>query len=107
MRFARLVALLVGTLTAVGFQAPAGITLGTVTGRVIEVPSSESDKGIRKALVILKRGEEPGIGVFQGFSWANRRSGRHSADPRKKASNKTTYSTLSVSVGTKKKRNKP
>src|SRR5712671_6132291 len=64
MRFALLVALLVGTLTAVGFQAPAGVPLGTVTGRVIEVPSGESDKGIRKALVILKRGQEPGIGVY-------------------------------------------
>ena len=64
MRFGRLVALLAGALTAFGFQAPAGVTLGTVAGRVIEVPSSESDKGIRKALVILKRGQEPGIGVY-------------------------------------------
>jgi Carboxypeptidase regulatory-like domain len=64
MRFARLIALLAGALTALGFQAPAGGTLGTVAGRVIEVPSSESDKGIRKALVILKRGQEPGIGVY-------------------------------------------
>jgi hypothetical protein len=30
----------------------------------MEVPSSESDRGIRKALVILKRGQEPGIGVY-------------------------------------------
>src|SRR6202051_3946620 len=64
MRFARLVAFLAGALTAFGFQAPVGRTLGTVAGRVIEVPSSESDKGIRKALVILKRGQEPGIGVY-------------------------------------------
>ena len=64
MRFARLVALLAGVLTAFGFQAPAGVALGTVAGRVIEVPSSESDKGIRKALVILKRDQEPGIGVY-------------------------------------------
>jgi hypothetical protein len=64
MRFARLVALLAGALTALPFQAPVGDTLGTVAGRVIEVPSSDSDKGIRKALVILKRGEEPGIGVY-------------------------------------------
>ena len=64
MRFARLVALLAGPLTALGFQAPASVTLGTVVGRVIEVSSSESDKGVRKALVILKRGQEPGIGVY-------------------------------------------
>jgi hypothetical protein len=64
MRFARLVALLAGALTAFGFQTPASVNLGTVAGRVIEVPSSESDKGIRKALVILKRGQEPGIGVY-------------------------------------------
>src|SRR5258707_8045340 len=64
MRFARLVVLIAGALTALGFQAPAGVTLGTVAGRVIEVPSSESDKGIRKALVILKRGQEAGIGVY-------------------------------------------
>src|SRR5258707_14055131 len=64
MRFARLVVLIAGALTALGFQAPAGVTLGTVAGRVIEVPSGESDKGIRKALVILKRGQEPGIGVY-------------------------------------------
>lgn len=64
MRFARLAAFLSGALTAFGFQTPAGANLGTVTGRVIEVPSSESDKGIRKALVILKRGQEPGIGAY-------------------------------------------
>lgn len=64
MRFARLVALFAGALTTFGFQAPARVTLGTVAGRVIEVPSSESDKGVRKALVILKRGQEPGIGVY-------------------------------------------
>ena len=64
MRFGRPVALLACTLTAFGFQAPASVTLGTVAGRIIEVPSSESDRGIRKALVILKRGQEPGIGVY-------------------------------------------
>src|SRR5260370_28254241 len=64
MRSAWLVALLAGALTVFGFQAPANVTLGTVAGRIMEVPSSESDKGIRKALVILKRGQEPGIGVY-------------------------------------------
>jgi len=64
MRLVPPVALLASTITAFGFQAPAGVALGTMAGRVIQVPSSKSDRGIRKTLVILKRGQEPGISVY-------------------------------------------
>jgi hypothetical protein len=64
MRVARLALLLAGALTASGFQAPPPAALGTVAGRLIEAHSGDPAKGIRKALVILKHGQEPGIGAY-------------------------------------------
>ena len=65
MRIVRPAALLIGPLTAFGFQAPPPVALGTVTGRVIEAPSGDDPaKGIRKSLVILKHGQEPGICAY-------------------------------------------
>ena len=64
MRFARLVTLLASALTTSAFQSPTSRALGTVAGRVIESSSSDSAKGIQKALVILQRGQVTGIGTY-------------------------------------------
>ena len=64
MRVAPLAALLGGALTASGFQPLPPATVGTVAGRVIEAHSGDPAKPIRKALVILKHGQEPGTGTY-------------------------------------------
>ncbi len=76
MRFARLIAVLASALTASGFQVPTPRVHGTVTGRVTE-SSSDSDKGIRKALVVLHRGQVTGIGAYSD----DRGNYRLEADP--------------------------
>lgn len=64
MRVAPLAALLGGALTASGFQPLPPATVGTVAGRVIEAHSGDPAKPIRKALVVLKHGQEPGTGTY-------------------------------------------
>ena len=64
MRVAPVAALLGGALTASGFQPLPPATVGTVAGRVIEAHSGDPAKPIRKALVILKHGQEPGTGTY-------------------------------------------
>jgi len=49
---------------ASAFQPPPASQLGTVTGRVTESQSGDTPEPIRKALVILKRGQDPGTGAY-------------------------------------------
>src|SRR5438309_2261174 len=62
MRFALLGVLLAGTSAITYSQTPSA-AVGTVTGRVIEA-HSDKPSAIQKALVILRRGQEPGIGAY-------------------------------------------
>ena len=62
MRFALLGMLLAGTSAISYSQAPSP-AVGTVTGRVIEA-HSDNPSAIPKALIILRRGQEPGIGAY-------------------------------------------
>jgi hypothetical protein len=64
MRVAPLPAFVAGALTAFGFQSAQLVPAGTVAGRVIEAHSGDPAKPVRKALVILKHGQEPGTGAY-------------------------------------------
>ena len=64
MRVAPVAALLAGALTVSAFQPPSPATMGTVGGRVIEAHSGDPAKPVRKALIILKQGQEPGTGAY-------------------------------------------
>lgn len=63
MRVARVAALLAGAVAASGFQPPPA-TVSTVEGRVVEAHSGDPAKPIRKALIVLKHGQEPGTGAY-------------------------------------------
>ena len=62
MRVALVIVVLAGLASA--FQPPPSSQLGAVTGRVTESQSGDRPKPIRRALVILKRGQDPGTGVY-------------------------------------------
>ena len=60
-----LVTVLLTIAPAYGFQlSPTDRSAGTLEGRVLEARSGDRAIAIKKALVILKRGQEPGIGTY-------------------------------------------
>ena len=65
MRVALVTVLLTTIAPAYGFQlSPTASPAGTLEGRVLEARSGDPAMPIKKALVILKRGPEAGIGTY-------------------------------------------